>query len=140
MDRRQAQRPQRVLVVDDSDDVREMLRLVLTRRGFAVVEASDGAEAVVKAVERCPDLVLLDVRMPIMDGLEALRQLRAEARTAHVPIIMVSAQPDQAERARALGSNGFVAKPAPPDALLKQIRAVLGRTSSTRHDAGAGMK
>lgn len=120
-------RAPRALIVDDSAAVRRMWTYWLTDLGFTVVEAFDGADAVKKASERCPDVVLLDLAMPVMDGLEALRRLRAQKPTARVPVIMLSAQEEGADRARALGADGFLLKPVLPDSLLTQLRAVLPR-------------
>ena len=78
MDRRRVARPQRILVVDDSADMRDLWNLWLTAHGFSVLEAQNGAEALQQVDERPPDLVLLDVMMPVMDGLETLKRLRAQ--------------------------------------------------------------
>lgn len=97
--------------------------------GFEVQEASNGAEAVRKACLSPPDLVLMDLWMPVLDGVEATKQLRDDARTAHVPVVALSAQtasPGPAEVAEA-GADAFVQKPCDPDDLLRHIRAALTR-------------
>jgi DNA-binding response OmpR family regulator len=128
MDRRRVARPQRILVVDDSDDMRDLWNLWLTAHGFSVLEAQNGAEALHQVDERPPDLVLLDVMMPVMDGLETLRRLRAHAATSSVPVIMLSAQDEAgARRARDLRPDLYLRKPIAPDDLLWHIRGLLRR-------------
>ena len=120
--------PQRILVVDDSTDMREMWCLWLEGQGFRVLEAENGADALRQIGRSPPDLVLLDVMMPVMDGLETLKRLRANEATSAMPVIMLSAQGEMAAmRARELGSDVFVAKPVMPDELMKHIRALLER-------------
>jgi two-component system KDP operon response regulator KdpE len=123
MERRSAFRPQRVLVVDDTADLRELWRLWLTGWGFTVEEARDGAEAVQKARSRPPDLILMDLAMPVLNGREAMRLLASDPATARVPVLAMTAQtsiattPDEGQR--------FIPKPADSDHLLEQIRAAL---------------
>ena len=129
MERRRSSRPQRVLVVDDSADIRELWRLWLTFWGFSVHEARNGHEAIQKANELEPDLILMDLWMPVLDGVEAMRRLRADSRTAHVPVLAVSAQtlaPDSSA-ALAAGADSFVSKPCDPDRLLDHIRLAMGK-------------
>lgn len=120
-------RAQRILLVEDAVDIREMWRLWLTFRGFHVDAAGDGAEALRLASVCRPDLVLMDLWMPIMDGVEAIRRLRARPSTADVPIIAITADTSTTavERARASGCDQFVAKPVMPEELLDHIRAAL---------------
>jgi Response regulator containing CheY-like receiver, AAA-type ATPase, and DNA-binding domains len=129
MERRIGTRPQRVLVVDDSAEIRELWRLWLNFWGFAVQEAANGAEAVQKARLNPPDLVLMDLWMPVLDGLEATRQLKEYPSTAHVPVVALSAQtvsPEPKEVTEA-GAKAFVQKPCDPDELLGHIRSALSR-------------
>lgn len=129
MDRRVRPRPQRVLVVDDVAEIREMWKLWLTFWGFSVQEARNGAEAVAKATAAPPDLVLMDLWMPVLDGLEAMRQLRGDVRTAHIPVVALSAQAvvPNAEAAAQAGATTFVQKPVEPDELLHHIRTAFAR-------------
>ncbi len=122
-------RPQRVLLVDDSADIREMWRMWLTFWGFNVEEAANGAEAVDKARQRRPDLILMDLWMPVLDGLQATRQIKADPRTAQVPILAVSAQvfSPAAENAIEAGCETFLPKPVDPDELLEHIRYSFAR-------------
>lgn len=128
-DRRILPRPQRVLVVDDSDDIRELWRVWLTFWGFDVDEAVDGAEAVRLARARPPDLVLMDLWMPVLDGLDATAQLKADSATAAVPVLALSADvlPPTPERARAAGCEAFLPKPLDPDRLIEEIRRAFRR-------------
>jgi two-component system cell cycle response regulator DivK len=129
MERRRRTRPQQVLVVDDSADIRELWRMWLNFWGFAVQEARNGEEAVRKARLSPPDLVLMDLWMPVLDGVEAMKQLKDDARTAHVPVVALSAQtsdPGEAEVTEA-GAEAFVQKPCDPEELLRHIRSALTR-------------
>ena len=128
-ERRRHARPQRVLLVDDSDDVRELWRLWLTYWNFSVEEARDGQEAVSKALHSVPDLILMDLWMPVLDGVEALTRLKRDPRTADVPVVVLSAQhrtPDAATVVAA-GAEALLDKPSDPDELLDHIRAALRR-------------
>ena len=128
-DRRRQPRPQRVLLVDDSDDIRELWRLWLTYWNFSVEEARDGQEAVSKALHSVPDLILMDLWMPVVDGVEALKRLKRDPRTADVPVVVLSAQnrtPD-AQTVVAAGAETMLDKPSDPDVLLDHIRAALRR-------------
>ena len=129
MDRRLLPRPQRVLVVDDVTEIREMWRLWLTFWGFTVQEAGNGAEAVEKAIALSPDLILMDLWMPVLDGLQAMKRLRQDGRTAHIPVVALSAQGlmPNAEAAVEAGATLFVQKPCEPDQLLQHIRTAFGR-------------
>jgi CheY-like chemotaxis protein len=129
MDRRALPRPQRVLVVEDSADIRGLWRIWLTYSGFLVEEASNGAEAVALAHDTPPDLVLMDLCMPVMDGVEAIKALRAESSTAEVPIIVITAQgtDDSAQQAAEAGADAYVDKPVMPDELLQHMRDAFNR-------------
>jgi CheY-like chemotaxis protein len=133
-DRRRQPRPQRVLIVDDSEDIREMWRLWLTYWGFTVEEAGNGAEAVEKVRTHPPDLVLMDLWMPVLDGLRATELLKADEVTAEVPVLALSAQggPYAEEWARAAGAEAFLHKPADPDELLVRMREVFARCPRQR--------
>lgn len=127
MDRRATPRPQRVLVVDDNPDSRELWSVWLTHCGFHVEEAANGADAVHKAMASPPALVLMDLWMPVMDGLTATARLKANPRTAAIPVIALSAHGDAPtpSRATAAGVDGFLQKPCDFDALMHSIRVAL---------------
>ena len=129
MDRRVRARPQRVLIVDVIAEIRELWRLWLTFWGFTVQEARNGAEAVQMALASPPDLVLMDLWMPVLDGMEAMKRLKEDTRTAGVPVVALSAQsltpsPDAIVEA---GAVRFVEKPCEPEELLAHIRSALSR-------------
>jgi len=123
-----------ILVVDDEPSIVELVRFTLEDADVRVVEASDGAEALILARRIKPDLVLLDVQMPRLDGLEVCRQLRREPDFAHTPIIMLTAAGQQADRTRGLdaGADEYLTKPFSPLALLALVEALLPETRSWR--------
>jgi CheY-like chemotaxis protein len=102
----------RVLVAEDYEDIRRMMKILLECRGYDVLEAADGYEAVKKAVSDNPDLILMDVAMPVMDGLQATMAIRQHDNLADVPIVAVTAYGDfYGERARNAGCNDVIQKP-----------------------------
>jgi CheY-like chemotaxis protein len=119
--------PPTILVVDDFDDTRLLLRTWLQRKGFRVEEAGDGNEAVAAAERLHPDLIIMDVEMPQLDGLAATRKIRQLANFETVPIVAVSAYgADQyRDHALAAGCNEYVSTPFDPDELEKLIRALI---------------
>jgi CheY-like chemotaxis protein len=116
-----------ILVVDDFDDTRLLLRTWLRKKGYRVVEAENGNEAIAKAREIEPDLIIMDVEMPELDGLSATRKIRALKDSATLPIIAVSAYgADQfREQALSAGCNEYVSTPFEPDDLEKLIRSLI---------------
>jgi two-component system OmpR family response regulator len=120
--------PAKILVVDDDDDIRRIAALSLRRiGGFHVVLAAHGAEAVEMALADVPDLVLLDVTMPEMDGPATLLALRAQAATSRVPVVFFTATSSEAEVARlvGLGAAGVVPKPFEVQELPRRVRQIL---------------
>jgi len=119
-----------VLIADDEQEIRSILGRLMAGEGHTCVFAADGAEAVRVATEIGPDLILMDVKMPRMTGLEALAALRRDARTRATPVILISAGTRLAAELSGLlaTADDFVAKPFDPDMLLARVRAVLGRT------------
>jgi CheY-like chemotaxis protein len=120
---------QLVLVVEDYQDAREMYAAYLQFSGFDVAEAANGVEAVEKTTELLPDIVLMDLALPRMDGWEATRRLKADPRTRDIPIVALTghALAGHAEGAREAGCDAFVTKPCLPDALVAEIRRLLDR-------------
>ena len=116
-----------VLVVEDYQDAREMYAAYLQFSGFDVAEAGNGVEAIEKTQELLPDIVLMDLALPRMDGWEATRRLKNDERTRHIPIVALTghALAGHAEGARAAGCDACVTKPCLPDALVAEIRRLL---------------
>jgi two-component system, cell cycle response regulator DivK len=116
-----------VLVVEDYPDAREMYAAYLQFSGFEVAEATNGLEAIEKAETLMPDIILMDLALPRMDGWEATRRLKGNDRTRHIPIVALTghALAGHAEGARQAGCDAFVTKPCLPDALVAEIRRLL---------------
>jgi len=125
-----------VLLAEDFEDARELYRDYLQFSGFDVETANNGRDAITRAVELQPDLILMDASMPVLDGWQATRELKANPVTRHIPILALTAHAfDDARReARAVGCDGFVTKPCLPDDLVTKVRAALdnGRKKSKR--------
>ena len=118
----------RILVVEDQADLRGILRDLLTGSGYDVVEAADGQAGVAKAKSERPDLILMDIQLPVIDGYEATRQIKADPALKATPIIAVSsfAMKGDEEKARASGCEHYITKPYSPMQLLRVIRGFLG--------------
>lgn len=125
---------QTVLVADDDEKIRELLALYLSKEGFAVEQAADGAEAILKAQQLKPGLVVLDIMMPVLDGMEVCRQIRKFSR---MPIIMLTARVEDEDRIQGLelGADDYVAKPFNPRELVARVKAVLRRTAESAQEA-----
>jgi two-component system cell cycle response regulator DivK len=117
----------RILVVEDQEDLRGVLRDLLTGSGYAVVEAADGQAGVEITRSERPDLVLMDIQLPVMDGYEATRQIKTDPNLKATPVIAVSsyAMKGDEEKARAAGCDHYVTKPYSPVQLLRIIRGLL---------------
>jgi CheY-like chemotaxis protein len=122
---RQHLRPTRILVVEDDVEVAALLQGVLTSYGYAV-EMADELSVVQASREHLPDLILLDLLMPSVSGLEAARHLRDLPETSDIPIVLMSGTPDVAERAAQLGAAGYLKKPFELDDLLAAVQQALG--------------
>jgi phosphate regulon transcriptional regulator PhoB len=120
----------RVLIVEDEPDIRELVVHHLKREGYQVSAAASGEEALRQVQALPPDLVLLDLMMPAMDGLEVCRRLRQDPATASLPIVMLTAKGDEIDRVLGLeiGADDYVVKPFSPKELLARVRAVLRRS------------
>jgi CheY-like chemotaxis protein len=116
-----------ILIVEDHLELRELYVQQLTISGFDVIEAGNGADAVLHTTSRFPDVVLMDLSLPIVDGWEATRRLKADERTAHIPVVALTAHDGsgELERATRAGCDWFVPKPCAPDALITEVRRVL---------------
>jgi len=121
-----------VLIVDDYPDAREMYSEYLQYSGFDVIEAENGMEALTKAAEKSPDIILMDLSLPVMDGWEATRRLKADDRTASIPVVALTghALAGISEGAKRAGCDAFVTKPCLPEDLVKEIRKVLNDSST----------
>lgn len=124
MQRTNNEAPKTILVVEDFADSRFMMRQLLELSGYRVLEASDGREAVEMAEQECPDLVLMDLSMPVLDGLSATRLIRRIERICHVPVVALTAHcsDEYVTAAREAGCDHFVSKPVDFDLLLEVIR------------------
>lgn len=101
-----------VLLVDDNDDIRDMMRLILEDGGFSVIEATNGLQAVEKAASNPPSVILMDIAMPLMDGIEAAQEIRSNKELGYVPIIAVTAHGNEYhDRAMEVGFNDVMQKP-----------------------------
>ena len=116
-----------ILLAEDFEDARELYRDYLEFSGFRVETAINGQEAIDQALALGPDIILMDASMPVLDGWQATRALKANPSTKHIPILALTAHAfDDARReAKAVGCDGFVTKPCLPDELVAKIRAVL---------------
>jgi len=117
----------RILVVEDTEDNRQIIRDLLTSAGYEMIEALDGAEGVAMAAAHKPDLILMDMQLPVLDGYEATRRIKADPALAHIPVIAVTSYALAGDEAKtkAAGCNGYVAKPFSPRQLLAKVREFL---------------
>ena len=118
----------RILVVDDQEDLRGVLHDLLIGSGYTVIEVADGEAGVAKAKSDRPDLILMDIQMPVIDGYEATRRIKVDPDLNPIPIVAVSsfAMKGDEEKARAAGCDHYVTKPYSPMQLLRLIRGLLG--------------
>jgi two-component system cell cycle response regulator DivK len=117
----------RILVVEDQDDNRRIIRDLLTSVGYELIEATDGGAGVRMAESERPDLILMDIQLPVLDGHEATRRIKAKPELRDIPIIVVTSYALSGDEAKAAaaGADGYVAKPFSPRALLATIRQFL---------------
>ena len=124
-----------VLIVDDEPVTQDLLRLMLEPAGFRVTEAEDGLEALQKVQESKPDIMILDVMMPNMDGITVCKKIRSNAETADLPIVMLSGKThlNAVEEGLQAGANRYLAKPMSRAELIQNLREVLAETAVMRH-------
>jgi chemosensory pili system protein ChpA (sensor histidine kinase/response regulator) len=124
---REASRQPLVMVVDDSITMRKVTSRVLENHSLEVMTAQDGIDAIEKLHERVPDLMLLDIEMPRMDGYQLLEHVRADARLRHVPVVMITSRAGQKHRkkARQAGANAYLTKPYQEAELVEQVSVML---------------
>jgi two-component system, cell cycle response regulator DivK len=116
-----------ILLVEDQSDLRRLYAQQLELSGFDVIEAGNGEDALIHTAAHSPDVVLMDLSLPVLDGWEATRRLKTDERTAHIPVVALTAHDASGDlqRATRAGCDWFVPKPCPPDALVVEIRRVL---------------
>ncbi len=131
-----------VLIVDDFEDNRAMYAEFLRYSGFEVIEAADGLEAVEKATSSLPDLVVMDLSLPVLDGWEATRRLKGDPRTRHIPVVALTghALEGHSQGAREAGCDGFLAKPCLPETLLATVEKMLSGAAASGVRASTRMK
>lgn len=124
----------KILIVEDERDIRDLVAFSLQFGGFQVVQASNGAEAVVRAQAELPDLILMDVRMPRMTGYEACKMLKTLPAVRDIPVVFLSAKGQESEIQTGLqsGAEEYILKPFAPDELAKQVQVVLERVAARR--------
>jgi len=127
-----------ILIVDDEKDIVQLIRYNLEREGFRVESASDGNEALKKASEVKPDLILLDIMLPGKDGYEVMKSLNQNEKTANIPVIFLTAKSAEFDEVLGLelGADDYVVKPISPRKLVSRIRAVLRRSEGARMEEG----
>jgi two-component system, cell cycle response regulator DivK len=118
----------RVLVVEDTEDNRQIVRDVLSAAGYDLLEAVDGGSGVAMAAAHKPDLILMDMQLPVIDGYEATRRIKGDPALKHIPVIAVTsyALSEDEEKTRAAGCDGYLAKPYSPRQLLAMVRSLIG--------------
>ncbi len=128
----------KILLVEDNDDNRDMLARRLQRKGYAVVVAVDGREGVEMATSERPDLVLMDMSLPLLDGWEATRQIKASPEGSALPVVALTAHAMSGDREKAIaaGCDDYDVKPIEMDRLLHKIEALLGRRNASGDAAG----
>lgn len=128
----------KILVVEDETEVRESMREHLERSGYQVLTAADGMEAVEQGRKGEPDLILLDIMLPILDGYRVLKLLKSDERYRKIPILVITARADAEDWALAVecGASGCLSKPVRPQDLLEKIDRWLDRESGVEVDAG----
>jgi two-component system, OmpR family, alkaline phosphatase synthesis response regulator PhoP len=133
---------ERILVVDDEEDLSELIRYNLTKEGYRVTCVDTGEAALAEARSTLPDLIVLDLLLPSVDGLEVCRLLKAEGKTQHVPVIMLTAKSEEADVVLGLelGADDYIAKPFSPRVLLARIKAILRRKAKDPSDEQSAIR
>lgn len=125
-----------ILVVEDEEAIQELVRYNLSREGFMVQEAASGEEALERVHKQAPALILLDLMLPELDGLEVCKRLKSDERTQHIPIIMLTAKSEDADVVTGLelGADDYITKPFSPRVLVARVRALLRRNKREESD------
>lgn len=128
----------KILVVDDEDNIRELLKFSLEKNGFVVKEASDGEQALMVLSNYIPDLIILDLMLPKIDGLEICRRIKSNSNTAGIPIIMLTARAEEIDKVLGLelGADDYITKPFSPREVVARVKAVLRRLVNVNTNTG----
>ena len=123
---------EKILVADDEKDIGRLLELILTRGGYQVIRASDGEEALAQIAQDRPDLIILDVMMPKLDGIQVCQRLKGHSRTASIPIILLTAKAQANDKVTGFsaGADEYVPKPFNHQEVLARVRALLQRSDN----------
>ncbi len=119
----------KILIAEDERDIRDLIAFTLQFAGYEVITANNGEEAVQLTLEKIPDMVITDVRMPKMTGYEACKLIKADPSTQHIPVVFLSAKGQEAEVQTGLASGGdeYLLKPFAPDQLTRKVAEILGK-------------
>jgi two-component system phosphate regulon response regulator PhoB len=125
-----------VLIIEDEEDIRELVNYNLSKEGYQITSAESGEEGLKTAKSKQPNLIVLDLMLPGMDGLEICKLLKADPKTQHIPIVMLTAKGEESDviTGLELGADDYIAKPFSPKVLVARIRMILRRKS--RHEVG----
>jgi CheY-like chemotaxis protein len=117
----------KILVVEDNENNRYMMKFLLEENGYQVIEAKDGVEGVKMAVIEKPDLILMDIQLPLLDGYKATKQIKANKKTCNIPIIAVTSYAMVGDREKILkaGCNGYIEKPINPEIFIEEVKQYL---------------
>jgi two-component system alkaline phosphatase synthesis response regulator PhoP len=126
----------KILIIEDERDILQLVQLYLEKEGFRTITATTGAEGLTSAKQHKPDLILLDLMLPEIDGLEVCKRLRSGTETAMIPIVMLTAKAEESDQVIGLelGADDYVMKPFSPKALVARVKALLRRVDRSRHD------
>ncbi len=133
---------ERILVVDDEEDLLELVNYNLSKEGYRVRCVATGEEALAEARQTLPDLIVLDLLLPAVDGLEVCRRLKADSRTQHIPIVMLTAKGEESDMVAGLelGADDYVTKPFSPRVLLARVKTILRRKGKEGPDAEGAIR
>ena len=142
MNKSRATTRERILVVDDEEDLLELVNYNLSKEGYRVGCVATGEEALAEARKSLPDLIVLDLLLPHVDGLEVCRLLKSDATTKHIPVIMLTAKSEEADVVSGLelGADDYLTKPFSPRVLLARIKAILRRKAATPEDESSSIR
>ncbi len=131
-----------ILVIEDEEDIQELVRYNLSKEGYRVAQVLSGEEGLKTARSQMPDLIVLDLMLPKLDGLEICRLLKADPKTQHIPVVMLTAKGEESDVVAGLelGADDYITKPFSPKVLIARLRAVLRRKTKEEADDSAPLK